>query len=110
MDKVRQYVGKFNGIGRFSKTTVAPGPGMEDFLDEFEKDDAVIVFNATDFFKWHDMVFQLIEDLQKQNRHQKIKGLITSKSMWQVPERVDDTYEEKNTEKWDVVRKGRMKG
>lgn len=84
MDNVRQYVGKFTGIGRFSKTTVIPEPGMEEFLVDFSEDDSVIVFNENDFFEWQEMVFSYIDELQKQTRTQKIKGMIKTENMASV--------------------------
>ena len=73
MDNVRKYVGTFNGVGRFNKSTVTPGPGMEKFLEDFVENDTVIVFNAIDFFGWHDKVFNIIAELQNQNGHQNDK-------------------------------------
>lgn len=69
MEKVRQYVGKFTG--RFSGMTVTPRLGMEEFLSDFSKGDSVIVFNETDFFKWHNATFEYIDDLKNQLERKK---------------------------------------
>lgn len=48
-----------------------PSTSMEKFLSEFNIGDDVVVFNATDFFKWYDTTLKYMDDLKDELKDKK---------------------------------------